>query len=877
MEAYLSPNPPVQVNKIASSCEICSGPYDTRYYIENIDQTFIDYASSRTEEARGKWFIFKPEDNNLGDTYNPSWKSHPNLRWRQPQNSQNNFSNPPNGFQPIEEEIVESNTIKDDNHNTIVKIEERVGEKLSKSETVIGKGESRDIKRDDPDNKACGDTKGVAEVDEESEESEEEVEEEENDPEYLDTFPTVKELRCHVTILNTIVHLGKFDGKADEGFFVGYSLNSKAFRVFNIRTWIVEETFHIRFSENTSNNVGTQTNGNASTKDNDNAGQARKKKVPGKDYILLPLWTDDPSFPQEPKDQEEKDSVNSTNRVNAVSSTINAASNEVNDVGRKLSIELPDDPNMPELEDINIFEDSNEDIKEEVYVCQPTGFKDPDFLNKVYKVEKAPNGLHQAPRAWYETLSTYLLHNGFHRGKIDKTLFIKRHKNDILLVQVYVDDIIFGSTKKELCNAFEKLMHDIFQMSSMGELTFFLGLQVKQKEDDIFISQDKYVAEILKKFGFSKVKTTSTPMKTQKPLLKDEDGEEVYVHIYRSMIGSLMCRLISWKCKKETVVANSTTEAEYVVASSLFKHFDKQLDGLSTHKEKYDVSFHTKKVFANMKRIGKEFSGKETPLFPTMVGPNQVQMGEGVGNSLVRATTTAYSLEAEQDSGNIAKTQTKTTSNEPSSQRTSSGDGPRRQDTMGDTSAHTRVINSSDDEALDKDDTSKLERIDKTDANKDIALVISAAETIVTTAPTITAESTKTNVEVTQASKSKGVTAETIRVKADYKSKAAYKIKTKSKGVMIQEPEETTTTKTASSQQSQVHDKGKGKAKMIEEPEIPKKRKHQIRVDEELAVKLQAKIDEEERLAREKSQQVEEVNLAWDDVHAKIEADCEMA
>ncbi|GJX55393.1 putative ribonuclease H-like domain-containing protein [Tanacetum coccineum] len=181
-----------------------------------------------------------------------------------------------------------------------------------------------------------------------------------------------------------------------------------------------------------------------------------------------------------------------------------------------------------------------ENIEEEVYVCQPPGFEDPDFPDRVYKVEKALYGLHQAPRAWYETLSTYLLDNGFQRGKIDKTLFIKRHKGDILLVQVYVNDIIFGSTKKELCIAFKKLMHEKFQMSSMGELTFFLGLQVKQKKDGIFISQDKYVDEILKKFGFTEVKTASTPMETQKPLLKDEDGEEVDVHMYRSMIGSLM-------------------------------------------------------------------------------------------------------------------------------------------------------------------------------------------------------------------------------------------------------------------------------------------------------------------------------------------------
>ncbi|GKF54820.1 putative ribonuclease H-like domain-containing protein, partial [Tanacetum coccineum] len=179
-------------------------------------------------------------------------------------------------------------------------------------------------------------------------------------------------------------------------------------------------------------------------------------------------------------------------------------------------------------------------IEKEVYVYQPPGFEDPDFPNRVYKVEKALYGLHQAPRTWYKTLSTYLLDSEFQRGKIDKTLFIKSYKGDILLVQVYVDDIIFGSTKKELCIEFKKLMHEKFQMSSMGELTFFLGLQVQQKKDDIFISQDKYVGEILKKFGFTEVKTASTPMETQKPLLKDEDGEEVDVHMYRSMFGSLI-------------------------------------------------------------------------------------------------------------------------------------------------------------------------------------------------------------------------------------------------------------------------------------------------------------------------------------------------
>nr|GEV50072.1 hypothetical protein [Tanacetum cinerariifolium] len=228
-----------------------------------------------------------------------------------------------------------------------------------------------------------------------------------------------------------------------------------------------------------------------------------------------------------------------------------------------------------------------ERIEEEVYVCQHLGFKDPGYPDKVYKVEKAIYGLHQAPRAWYATLAKYLLDTRFHRGKIDQTLFIKRQKDDILLVQVYVDDIIFGSTKKELCTEFEVLMHDKFQMSSMEELTFFLGLQVKHKSDGIFISQDKYMDKILRKFKYEDVKPASTLMDKEKSLLKDLDGNDIDVHLYRSMIGYLTyltssrpdimfdvytCAKfqVTLKCKKQTMVATSTTEAEYVAAASCY-------------------------------------------------------------------------------------------------------------------------------------------------------------------------------------------------------------------------------------------------------------------------------------------------------------------
>ncbi|GJS24043.1 putative ribonuclease H-like domain-containing protein [Tanacetum coccineum] len=179
-------------------------------------------------------------------------------------------------------------------------------------------------------------------------------------------------------------------------------------------------------------------------------------------------------------------------------------------------------------------------IDEEVYVSQPLGFVDLNHPKKVYKVVKALYGLHQALKAWYATLSTFLEKHGYRRGTIDKTLFIKKDKKDIMLVQVYVDDIIFGSTRKSWCAEFEALMKGRFQMSFMGELIFFLRLQVKQKTDGIFISQEKYVADMLKKFDLASVKTAITPMETKMALTKDEEADEVDVHLYKSMIGSLM-------------------------------------------------------------------------------------------------------------------------------------------------------------------------------------------------------------------------------------------------------------------------------------------------------------------------------------------------
>nr|GEY57010.1 hypothetical protein [Tanacetum cinerariifolium] len=497
----------------------------------------------------------------------------------------------------------------------------------------------------------------------------------------------MRPFRCPVTILNTLDTLGKFDGKANEGFFVGYSMNSKVFRVFNSRIRIVEETLHITFLENKPNVAGSgptwlfdidtltksinykpvvaenQSNSSAdpllssSSKDSPGDGfkpseEEEKKDVedPGNEDYEVPSTV-------EPRVNQEKDAnVNNTNIINTVSPSNNAAGIKDNVVDENIVYGCADDPNMPNLEEI-VYSDDDEDvdveadmtnldtnilfsatedqpqrllklsvclfsvtsrtqeeeidyddvfalvarieairlflayasfkdcvvnqidvksaflygkIEEEVYVCQPLGFEDPEFPNRVYKVEKALYSLHQAPRAW-----------------------------------------------KEMCTGFKKMMHNY---------------------------QDKYVHEILKKFGFLTVKTASTPMETSKTLIKDENAEDVDVHLYRSMIGSLMyltssrpdiifvvcaCarfqvtpkvshlhamkrifrymkgqpklglwypkdslfdleaytnsdyvgasldrksttrgsqflgrRLISWKCKKQNVVANSTTKAE---------------------------------------------------------------------------------------------------------------------------------------------------------------------------------------------------------------------------------------------------------------------------------------------------------------------------
>ncbi|KAK3160893.1 hypothetical protein QOZ80_1BG0067180 [Eleusine coracana subsp. coracana] len=169
----------------------------------------------------------------------------------------------------------------------------------------------------------------------------------------------------------------------------------------------------------------------------------------------------------------------------------------------------------------------NGPIQEEVYVQQPPGFEDPKKPNHVYKLHKALYGLKQAPRAWYEHLKGYLINKGFTIGKADPTLFTRKVDNDLFVCQIYVDDIIFGSTNQSFCDEFAKIMTRKFEMSMMGELKFFLGFQVKQLEEGTFISQIKYTQDILKKFDMENAKPSKTPMKTNGHLGLDVNGKPV--------------------------------------------------------------------------------------------------------------------------------------------------------------------------------------------------------------------------------------------------------------------------------------------------------------------------------------------------------------
>ncbi|KAH9801429.1 hypothetical protein KPL71_001026 [Citrus sinensis] len=448
---------------------------------------------------------------------------------------------------------------------------------------------------------------------------------------------------CKCFVLNTKDNLGKFYPKSDVGIFLGYSNSSKAYRVYNKRTLVVEESMHVTFDESNPSSTKKVIVDNAEEEEQEEASNNNQEDAPhgiqdehheetnleqneGTSQTLPKEWRyvssrlkdvilGDPS-----RGITTRSSLRNTYEHAAFISQIEpksfadaendeswimAMQEELNQFERNNVWELVSNPEHQSIigtkwvfrnkmdesgvvvrnkarlvaqgynkeEEIDFDETFapvarlesirmllayachkefilyqmdvksaflNGYIMEEVYVKQPPGFENEKFSDHVYKLSKAMYGLKQAPRAWYDKLKNFLLDNDFSMGKADTTIFVKHKNQDILIVQIYVDDIIFCSTNELLCKDFSSCMSQEFEMSMMKELKYFLGLQIKQNEKGIFINQAKYVKDLLKRFGYDNGTAKITPMSTTIKLDKDEKGKEVDIKTYRGMIGSLL-------------------------------------------------------------------------------------------------------------------------------------------------------------------------------------------------------------------------------------------------------------------------------------------------------------------------------------------------
>nr|GEX33035.1 hypothetical protein [Tanacetum cinerariifolium] len=260
-------------------------------------------------------------------------------------------------------------------------------------------------------------------------------------------------------------------------------------------------------------------------------------------------------------------------------------------------------------------------LKEEVYVGQLLGFVSKQYPDHVYALDKVLYGLKQAPRAWYDVLSQFLIKSGFQKGSIDTTLFIKKKGKHIMLIQIYVDDIIFGSTNPKYCTKFSDLMVKRFETSMIGEMKFFLGLQVNQFSNGIFINQSKYILDILKRFGMENYDTVPTPMVEQVKLKLNLVEKPVDHTDYRSMIGSLM-----YVTSSRPDIMFATSESEYVAVSSCCA----QVLWLHTQLTDYGFFYDKVPIYYDSKSAISISTGIDLPWsLPSHLG--KLGLGDGVG------------------------------------------------------------------------------------------------------------------------------------------------------------------------------------------------------------------------------------------------------
>nr|GEU46590.1 hypothetical protein [Tanacetum cinerariifolium] len=489
-------------------------------------------------------------------------------------------------------------------------------------------------------------------------------------------------------------------------------------------------------------------------------------------------------------------------------------------------------------------------IEEEVYVCQPLGFEDPEYPDKVYKVVKALYGLHQAPRAWYETLATYLLEN---------------------------DDIIFDATNKDLCKSFKKLMKDKFQMNSMGELTFFLGLQVKQKKDGIFISQDKYIAEILRKFRLTEGKSASTPIETEKPLMKDFD-EAGYVAAASCCAQSKSKRMKYCLPNEEIFVElarmgyeKPSTKLTFYKAFFLSQWkflIHTILQSLSAKRTSWN-EFSSPMAFAvhsadhsEPTRVGKGFAWVETPLFEGMLvareieeqGDAEEQVQDDLDDAAAQGADTAIEGDEALDACAALTRRVEHLEYDKVAQALEITKLKRRVKKL-ERGNKAKILKL---RRLKKVRTSQ--RIESSDDNE---MEDASNQGRMTDVLMVDKEDEKKTEEAMGAGDDqvKGRQADIYKIDMDHASKVLIRVVAAStrrrKGVAIRDPEEESTAIIPFDTKS----KDKGKGIMVEEPK-PMKKKKQVEMDEEYARKLHEELNKDI-----------EWNAAIDHVKQKAEED----